>query len=97
MEHAVSNVVPFRPAEFVNIHGKPIGVTMKQLVLRQVEKAWCHHRMWTPADRDPTHIFTIRVPEFDGEPPDMQGYIGTGATEEAAWRDAFFVINPSRA
>lgn len=85
----MSNVIQFRQAEFVNVHGKPMGLSMRQLVLGLITDAWCHHREWKPSDDVARHIYTIRVPEFKGEPPELQAYIGTGATEEAAWRDAY--------
>lgn len=90
----MSNVVQFRAAEFVNIHGKPVGVTMKQLVVRSVPDAWCHHRQVKDAasQSGESDFYTVRVPEYQGEPAEFQGFIGTGATEEAAWRDAYFQL-----
>jgi hypothetical protein len=90
----MGNVVKFKPAEFVNIEGKPVGVSMKQLVLQGVPKAWCHlSAPHDPAIEESRALYTIRVPEFDNEPPQMQGFIGTGGTEEAAWRDAYFNLS----
>lgn len=90
----MTNIVNFRPAEFVNIHGKPLGLSMKQLVLRDVPKAWCHHRQAKDAAAPSglSDFYTVRVPEYAGEAPHDQAYIGSGATEEAAWRDAYFAI-----
>jgi hypothetical protein len=94
----VSNVVKFKPAEFVNVHGRPVGVSMKQLVLEHVNRAWCHmYEPIDPAIEEKRALYTIRVPEYKGEPPHDQGYIGTGGTEEAAWRDAYFRLVPSKA
>lgn len=89
----MSNIVPFRQAEFVNIHGRPVGVSMKQLVLRGDHKAWCEHR--TIVDKsigEPRDWYTIKTPDYEGEPEQFQGFLGSGATEEAAWRSAYFNI-----
>lgn len=87
----MTNVVKFKPAEFVNVHGKPItGLSMKQLVLRNVPDAWCYHREWTPKDDHARHCYTVLVPEYKDQPTSDQPFLGTGGTEEAAWRDAYF-------
>lgn len=86
----MADIIKFRAAEFVNVHGKPVGVTMKQLVLLAVPKAWCHYRAIVDTLNEQRDWYTVSVPEYDGEPREHQGFMGTGSTEEAAWRDAYF-------
>jgi hypothetical protein len=88
----VSNVVKLKPAEFININGRPLGVSMKQLVLRGDPKAWVEYRSTTDQDGEPRNWYTVKSPEYEGEPAQYQGFIGSGETEEAAWRDAYFAI-----
>jgi len=89
----MADITKFRAAEFVNVHGKPVGVTMQQLVQRAVPKAWCHYRWLVgKSSNEPRDWYTIRVPEYDDGPVSHQSFIGTGATEEAAWRDAYFQL-----
>lgn len=92
----MSNVVQFRPAEYVNCDGKPLALSMKQLVLRGVPFAWCHHKLWTSAGGVSRDVYSIRAPEYESEPANDQGFIGTGATEDAAWRDAYFAISGAK-
>jgi hypothetical protein len=81
-----ANVIPFRPAEFVNIHGKPLPLTMQRLVQQLVPEAQCER--YTPqVDKSRTahdrhHIMVLH----EGE----RVCIGSGGSEEAAWRDAYF-------
>ena len=77
--------------EFVNVLGHPVAVDMKKMVLSGSPGAWCDHRQIK--DRESGELrdwYLIKAPEYDGEPREYQFFIGSGATEECAWRDAHF-------
>lgn len=88
----MTNVVQFRPAEFVNVHGKPISLSMKRLVLDLAPGLDVEHRK-TKDHRGESDWFIVRAPlEYEGQTLTDRGAIATGATEEAAWRAAYFAI-----
>jgi hypothetical protein len=61
---------------YVNIHGQPIGVSARDAVVAIHREAWAAHT------RLSSEMWVVyRTPRSDP--------IGTGASEESAWRDAW--------
>lgn len=85
----MNNVVKLKPAEFVNINGRPLNVTFKKLMLERCPDLTCKYKR-TGEDKggEARDWYTVT------DPAELEGWnvIGTGGTEEAAWRDAYFRI-----
>lgn len=83
----MSNIVQFRQPEFVNIHGRPMDLTARQVVLIEFPDATLHHRVGKLHDK-PIDFYEIEVTfKQRGKPPE-RAIIGSGGTEESAWRCA---------
>jgi hypothetical protein len=72
-------------AEYVNVHGQPVGVSAKQAVLRVHPRAWASGPTTIAVDdASVTTRCWLILPA-----PDARLSIGSGMTEEAAWRAAW--------
>lgn len=93
----MSNVIKFRPAEFVNIDGKPLSVSMKKLVQELVaDTVIVRHE--SNDHRGLLEWFSVECTKgYPKEQDALWEWIGSGATEEAAWRDAYTRITELRA
>jgi hypothetical protein len=64
-------------AEYVNVHGQPLGVSARMVVLMAAGSARCDRTL------DPMIVGGWVVRDGTGK------LIGTGASEESAWRAAW--------
>lgn len=73
---------------YYNIHGKPVNVSAKDAVLQYELEAYAIDK---PVKRDgqPESFWLIRKPGDVIGAPEWDATIGSGATEESAWRDAW--------
>lgn len=83
----MTNVIKLKPAEFVNVDGRPLNVTFKKIVQERCPGLKCSFKQ-TKHEDGTRDWFTVTDPSQ----PDGWNVVGTGGTEEAAWRDAYFRI-----
>lgn len=77
-------------AEFVNVHGQPMAVTVKAVVLGLCpEAAHEQHATRDKISGEVSDFHTVKgTPEWPDQEMVWRPTIGSGATEEAAWRSA---------
>ena len=87
----MTNVIKLKPAEYVNVDGRPLNVTFKKIVTERCPDLKCAYKQTTGPDGETRDWYTVT------DPAELNGWnvIGTGGTEEAAWRDAYFRIMES--
>lgn len=75
--------------EFVNVAGAPLALSVRDAVLAVEPRAYhtAKQPLTAVPDRVPNEYHRISV-MGGSEPDQMDDWIGTGGTEECAWRDA---------
>lgn len=70
---------------YVNVHGKPVNVSARDAVLALEPRAIARPQSFLGVDRATREVgWMIKRTSHDAA-----GTIGTGASEEGAWRDAW--------
>lgn len=76
------------PAAYVNVHGQPVSVSARDAVLHLEPMAYAEFDEVLTVD-GPRPYWTIRRASASGKRHWSNAQLATGATEEAAWREAW--------